>query len=78
MSLAVVEKIKSLYEIEKEAQKNGLPPDKIKDLRQEKAKPLLAELKKFLEKYAPQVPPKSGLGKAIGYALRQWHSLLIM
>lgn len=74
-SLEALNAIKQLYDIERKAQEEELPPDKITELRKKEAEPILKKLKEFLEKYAPKVPPKSGLGKAIGYALRQWKPL---
>ncbi|MBL4708285.1 MAG: IS66 family transposase [Flavobacteriales bacterium] len=75
VSQAMIEKIKALYSIEKEALTKDLQPDQVRQLRQEKAVPLLADIKNFLEKYRSKVPPKSGLGKAINYSLRQWDEL---
>jgi hypothetical protein len=41
-------------------------------LRQTEAVPLLKGLKKWLGESVRHVPPKSSLGKAIDYALKQW------
>ena len=38
--------------------------------------PLLNDFKNWLEKSALQVPPKTALGKTIGYTLNQWHKLV--
>ena len=43
-------------------------------VRQEKAKPLLATFAQWLRK--ANVVPKSALGKAIGYCQNQWHKLI--
>jgi transposase len=43
--------------------------------RQQDAKPILAELKKWLDEHKPQALPKTLLGKAIGYALNNWAAL---
>ena len=40
-------------------------------------KPLLDEFKRWLDSKVDEVPPKSLLGKAIGYALNQWHRLIV-
>ena len=45
-------------------------------LRQEKARPILAQFKQWLDKSVDQVPPKQLLGKAIHYALNQWQTLI--
>jgi transposase len=44
-------------------------------LRQARAEPVLAELKKWLEEQRPQALPKAVLGQAIGYALNNWAAL---
>ena len=44
--------------------------------RQKHAKPLLDDLKAWLDKSALQVPKKTGVGPAIHYALNQWHKVI--
>ena len=46
-------------------------------LREEKSRPLMDEMKKLLEELQRQgaVLPKSGQGKAVGYALSNWGAL---
>jgi transposase len=44
-------------------------------MRQEEAKPILGNFKKWLSKKSLQTPPKGLLGKAVSYALNQWHRL---
>ena len=44
-------------------------------IRQAQSKPLLEQFKSWPDKSALQVPPKSAIGKAIGYNLRQWPKL---
>jgi transposase len=68
--------ISKLYKIEKQAKEKGLSPEEIYKERQEKAVPLLDEFKKWLDAKVEQAPPKSLLGKAIGYTLNQWHRLI--
>jgi transposase len=45
-------------------------------LRQQQTRPVLAELKTWLEEQRGQVLPKSVLGQAVGYALNNWTALL--
>jgi transposase len=40
--------------------------------REQRVRPLLDELKDWLEKKSPRVPPTTALGKAVTYALKQW------
>ena len=65
--------IQKLYRIEK-AIKDKTVEVKYQ-VRQAQAKPLLEQYKQWLDKSALQVPPKSAIGAAIGYSLRQWHKL---
>lgn len=62
-----------LYRIEKELR--GLGPDERKSLREERAVPVLREMKAWLDAARDQVPPKTLTGKAIAYALGQWDAL---
>lgn len=67
--------IQKLYKIEKEARDRELTPEEITLLRQKKAKPILAEIKKQLDDQKGRVLPKSPIGKAIAYSLNQWDDL---
>lgn len=62
--------IRKLYTIESDAKDLGF--ESRKKLRQEKAKPILDKMHKWLQKSQTTVPPQSSLGKAISYALNQW------
>jgi len=44
--------------------------------RRSMVKPILDDLRQWLERRAPQVPPETLLGKAIGYAVNQWPKLI--
>lgn len=65
--------IRLLYAVEDEAQK--LDDEGRKALRQEKSKPILAQLKVWLEEERPKVLPQSPIGEAIGYTINQWAAL---
>ena len=67
--------IGALYRIEKKARAGELSCDQITALRSQEAKPILERFGIWLQAYHPEVPPKSLLGKAIGYALNQWDRL---
>jgi transposase len=85
---AALERIGQLYAIERELPPL-LPPaddpaaqlrrrqreEQRRALRQARAEPVLAELKKWLDEQRPQALPKSSLGQAIGYALNNWAAL---
>lgn len=65
--------IQKLYRIEI-AIKDKTPEEK-QAIRQQQSLPLLAQFKTWLDKSALHVPPKSAIGKAIAYSLRQWPKL---
>jgi transposase len=68
-------KIQRLYRIEREAKERGLDADAVRRLREERARPILEELRVELERLAGEVLPKSLIGEAVGYARAQWAAL---
>ena len=70
--------IRKLYKIEKDAKSIGLTGDALLHERQEKAKPVLDEFKKWLDATVEDnASPKPCLVKAVNYALNQWHRLVV-
>jgi len=67
---------KRLYKVEREAKRLELTPEERYQLRQEKAKPIMDELKIWLDEYIDKVLPKSPLGQAIQYCLKHWKGLI--
>ncbi|MCE5340156.1 MAG: IS66 family transposase [Planctomycetaceae bacterium] len=65
-----------LYEIEKRAKEEEYNSDKLLEVRQKEAKPILNEIKAVFNEYKDCVLPKSPMGKAITYSLNQWEALL--
>jgi transposase len=70
----VVDVIGKLYDIEKKI--IDLTDEEIYQIRQNKSKPIIEELKEKLLHYKDQAPPASILGKAINYPLNQWPKLI--
>jgi hypothetical protein len=68
--------LQRLYAIEREAKELGLDSGRRRERRQLEAKPLLEAMKTWLVALKPTVLPKSPMGEAIGYALRQWDPLM--
>jgi len=66
--------IQKLYRIEAEAR--ALAPEQRKALRQEKAVPVLDQLRAWLDKSLPQVPPGTATGKALHYLHSEWSKLI--
>lgn len=66
--------IRKLYRIEQTIKES--PPDERKRVRQEQSLPILQQLRQWLDKSLPQVPPKTLLGKALHYLHNQWQKLI--
>jgi transposase len=67
--------IKALRE-EYEQRGQPLPLETVLQLRQQKSKPILEKFKTWVDELLPGTPPNSALGKALGYATRQWPKLV--
>lgn len=65
-----------LYETEREARERQLSADQRRALRQARSRPVLDDIRHYLEQERPQVLPKSPIGEAIDYALNNWQALL--
>jgi len=72
-----LEFIKKLYKIEQDCKEQNRSFKEIKQIRKEKAKPILQEFKAYLDKQNTTAPLKSGIGDAIKYTLNQWESLTV-
>ncbi len=66
--------IQKLYRVEKQARK--FKPEARHDHRQRHARPVLDELRTWLDEALPQVPPTSATGKALNYLHREWPKLI--
>jgi len=71
----VVVWIGELYGLERSAKKKKLDHDARRALRQERSRPVLQRIHDYLTQITVTALPKSPLGDAIGYALRQWDAL---
>ena len=73
----VLEQIKSLYQVEYEAANLGLlGSEQHRELRNNKSGPILSELRRYLVEQSSTHPPKSPMGKAIGYVINNWQELI--
>ena len=66
--------IQKLYRVEKQARK--LDPEDRHARRQQQARPVLDELRAWLNESLPQVPPTSATGKALNYLHNEWSKLV--
>jgi transposase len=69
----MIEFVRRLYAIENEAR--DLAVDARRDLRQAQAKPILGEIKAWLDAEREVVLPRSPMGEAFTYVLNQWAAL---
>ena len=68
-----LERIGALYAIEEQIR--GKPADLRREVRQTRAKPMLDEFEKWMEKALRSLSPKSETAGAIRYALSRWRAL---
>lgn len=66
-------KFRAIYTIEKQAK--DLTKEQRYDLRQEKSKPLMDDLKQWCDENVAKTTKDSALGKAIRYTINQWDTL---
>jgi transposase len=72
----VLDHIKALYHIEYEvANLDALGSAQHLEIRKDRAGPILTVLKQYLREQEDIHPPKSPMGKAIGYVLNNWEEL---
>jgi transposase len=74
-SMVMLAYIRLLYEVERDARNRQLDPEARRTLRQEKAQPILGDVRAYLEREQPRVLPKSPEGEAIAYTLSNWKAL---
>ena len=72
MALSMIGK---LYRAETERDMHK-DPQQFATARRRLVDPILVEFRTWLERRASQVPPETLLGKAVGYALKQWPKLI--
>lgn len=75
LSKEAVDRIRQLFQIESEADRQGLSTEARRALRQSKAAPLVEKLGAWMDDAETRVLPKGPLGKAIRYARNQWKAL---
>ena len=66
--------IRKLYRIEKALKDH--PPEQRHRAREQQARPIVQQLRDWLDKSLPEVPPGTLTGKALHYLHNQWHKLV--
>lgn len=72
-----LEKIQALYVIERICKEQLLNFGEIREVRQQKAVPVLESLGKWMKDQYIQTTPKSAIGKALAYSIERWERLSI-
>jgi len=68
--------IRQVYRVEHEARERGIVGGyRHSRLREEQSRPVMDRFRKWLEEQQGLHPPKSPMGKAVGYSLRNWDAL---
>lgn len=71
----VLKLISKLYKIERECQEKGLSYEKIQAIREKEATPILEMIKRILDEKIPLAAPRSDIGNALRYTLKNWEGL---
>jgi transposase len=77
LALEGVRIIARLFAVERESRLAGDNAEQRRARRNEKTRPILDELEKWVDEHRAVIPPKTPLGNALGYLHRQWHRLLL-
>lgn len=77
LGLEALRKIRPLFEIERKSQQDGDTAEQRKARRKQQAAPVLDELRTWLDAQRAIIPPKTTLGRALGYLHRQWPRLIL-
>ena len=67
--------IQGLYAVERQAREEELSPDQRKELRLADSLPIINKLGEWIHAEAPDVLPKSQIGKAMAYTAKRWDAL---
>jgi transposase len=77
LALEALRKIRPLFEAERKSQLAGDTAEERKARRNLYAAPALHELRAWLDQQQAIIPPKTTLGRALGYLHRQWPRLIL-
>ena len=73
----VVSVMREIYAVEAQARADGADLDELLRRRQRDSRPLVDRLHRVIGDLAGRATPKSPLGKAVGYAINQWSTLIL-
>jgi transposase len=77
LALVALKKIRRLFAVERLSAKHSETTEQRLLRRRQHSAPVLADLRTWITEQRNVIPPKSPLGKALGYLHRQWHRLVL-
>jgi len=77
LALVPLRMLRRVFAVERLSAVLGETPEERLRRRQEHSAPVIAELRAWLDENVGVIPPKTPLGNAIGYLLRQWNRLIL-
>jgi transposase len=77
LAFVALRKIRRLFAVERLSARLGETPDERLRRRRADSAPALEDLRAWVEEQRAAIPPKSALGKALGYLHRQWRRLVL-
>lgn len=77
IALEALDKIAPIFAIERASALAGETADQRRARRETETRPLLADLRRWIDEHREFVPPKTPLGRALGYLHRQWKRLVL-
>jgi len=77
IALEGVRIIAKLFAVERESTTAGDNAEERRDRRERCSRPILDELRAWIDRQSAVTPPKTPLGKGLGYLHRQWNRLLL-
>lgn len=69
--------IAPIFAVERASKLAGESPEDRRARRQEHTRPVLDELRRWIDEHRATTPPKTPLGRALGYLHRQWKRLIL-
>jgi transposase len=77
LALVPLKMIRRLFAVERLSALHGETPEERLARRREQSAPVLDELREWITEQRKVIPPKTPLGKALGYLHRQWRRLIL-
>jgi transposase len=77
VALEGVRKIAGIFAVERASALAGDTAEQRRARRQERTRPILDDICAWVDEHRAVTPPRSALGRALGYLHRQWHRLTL-